>query len=413
MNLMDDECIKFWRGRLGSSWRSAYRTFERFYSEVLSKDDVLRNLSPTELVEWQLNVRGRNMYHIKSLAQQWINAQTLTVKSKGTFLSHISSFFLHNHAPLPPDPSFHFTSDVAPVDGKLDLEAFKRILLNCNKMYRAVFLMMFQAGMGEGELLRVNMHAWRSVLEALTKNIGVFKLVLPGRKKNRNRKSFYTLLSTKGDWAEAFKSYMQSSAYPLRECLFRNSQGKPLMRHNIRRYFTHRAVEAGVIKRFSPPCSKCKGETVRFRKGRIGYKCRECGNVDWASKYGRYKFTNVRYGVNPHEIRDLFRSRWHVSKADGDTAEFMMGHDIDPNKYKKFMDLEPWFTVQEYRKALKWLNVLSDEPDKISRLDVDAKLEAREAEVEALRREVADFRRLLQFLRDPEKMRRFEELLEE
>ena len=39
-------------------------------------------MSPSELVEWQTNARGRDAYRIRDLAQQWINGQSWRVSTK-------------------------------------------------------------------------------------------------------------------------------------------------------------------------------------------------------------------------------------------------------------------------------------------------------------------------------------------
>ena len=408
--MIEDEAVRHWLGRLKSSRRCASRTLRLFCDEVLSGESTFAGLSPSQLVEWQSMARGRDSYHIKRLAQEWIESLHLRVKTKQLRMSYINSFFMHNYAPLPSDPTFHFTSTMVPVEGKLDFDGFRKILLNSNKMYRAILLMMFQACMGVGELVYVNTHYPREILQYLTNNEGIFKLSLPGRKRSRNVTSFYTMLSTKSDWGEAMREYLKSvSALPT-TALITNQYGNPITGHNILGYFTAHAVKVGILKKFSPPCSSCRGETVRFRdykiKSKTGYKCKECGKVDWAN--GR-KWECIRYGVNPHEMRDLMKSRWHVSGADISVWEFMAQHEVDPNLYDKFMKLEPWYPLQEYKKALVWLNVLSSEPDKVSKSEIDSRIEERDAEVEVLRREVSRLsrevdsgREALELLSDPE-----------
>ena len=394
MELADDECVRVWLGRLGGSRDGAWRTFKRFYHEVLIGDADFARMAPFELVEWQANATGRDRYKILQLAQNWLNSKLLRINTKRTRLSYIRGFFLHNHAPMPEDRSFQFKSDLPRVDGRLDLEAFKAILYNCNKMYRAVYLMMAEGLMGEAELVYVSNNLWREVIDHLRKNTGIFKLVLPGRKRNRNVKNYYTLLCTKSDWADAYRNYMRSSSYRAFGALFRNQRGKPLTAGNIQYYFHCRAVEAGVVNQFTPSCGNCHGETVRVRKPhpsglhKIAYVCKECENVNWACEM-KNNSTHVRYGVSPHEIRDLMRSRWHVSGADPLVSEFMMGHEIDSNHYNKFMKYEPWYPIAEYRKALPWLNVLSEDPNKVDRSQIDSELESHKAEIEVLRREVA------------------------
>lgn len=404
--MSDDEAVKLWRSRLGGSWDGAWRAFKRFYDEVLVPEF---RLSPSGLVDWQVEAVGRDRYRILGLAQDWLNKQPLRYKTKRTRLSFIRSFFMHNRAELPRDGGFRFKGDTPPVEGKLSFEAFRSVLLNCNKMYRAVFLMMAQGLMGEGELLYVNTRLWRVVLENLTKKKGVFKLVIPGRKRNRNVKNFYTLLSAESDFADAFKEYLRSSPHRLSGALFRNTRGEPLTARNIQNYFHSRAVEAGVISQFTPLCSRCHGETVRVRRNhptgirKVGYHCQQCGGLDWACDLGtRKSLTSVRYGVNPHEIRDLMRSRWQVSGADPLVAEFMLLHEVDPNAYNKFTKYEQWYPLQEYRKALPWLNVSSCDPNKVDRTVMDEKFEGTHAELEVLRRELGRIRGKLALLDDPE-----------
>jgi len=409
--LEDDEAVKAWRDCLGPSWDKQFNCFKLFCVEVLAENPVFAKLSPSDLVDWQSNAKGRENYQILKLAQRWINTKNLRFSTKRSRLSYIRSFFLHNYAPLPPDRSFQFRGDKPPVVGKLSLDAFKRIIMNSNTMYRAVFLFMAQHFFGENEFNHVNLNCWREVLEHLTKGDGEFKIVLPGRKQKRNIQNYYVVSNTRADWAEAYKRYLRSSPHKVTGCLFRNERGKPLSAANINYYFHSRAVEAGVIKQHTPSCSKCRGETIRLRKGpkgRIAYQCGGCGLTEWASDC-TYDYGGVRYGVNPHEIRDLMRSRWQVSGADSVVCEFFMGHEVDPNFYNKFWKYEPWYPIQEYRKALRWLNILSEEPDKLSRTEVEEQLEASKTEVDVLSKEVAVMKRKMKVLDDP----RLLEILEE
>ena len=68
----------------------------------------------------------------------------------------------------------------------------------------------------------------------------------------------------------------------------------------------------------------------------------------------------VRCGFNCHEMRDLARSVWHQTGADRDVAEFMMGHTVDPLRYDKIYVLDPRWVQVEYRKALPYLNLLTE-----------------------------------------------------
>jgi len=51
------------------------------------------------------------------------------------------------------------------------------------------------------------------------------------------------------------------------------------------------------------------------------------------------------------------------------------------------------YGLEQYRKALPMLNILSEDPRKISRSEVHEQLEASEAKVDVLSKEVAELRR--------------------
>ena len=400
VSLEQDQCVKNWKSRIGPSWTGAFSHLKRFYDEVLMKHTAFKGMTFTEIVDWQSEATGREKpYLIKMLAQQWINEMPLRVGTKVAFLSHISSAFLHNHAELPVDRSFHFSSDKSPVEGKLPFNAFQRILHNCDSKHRSIYTLMAATFMGCGELVHVNTRYAEQIVKSVLKNSGFVKLSLPGRKQTRNKKNFYTLFSTKSDAGDALREYFKKSVSLPTDVLFRNAEGNPLTKKNIRRYFHNRAVEAGVIHEQTPKCPQCGGRTVRLRRQKIGvrkvsYFCRACNRNTKPSDLD-FDFRGVRYGVNPHEIRDLMRTRWESSGANPKVAEFLMGHtkQVDPNDYLNWMKYEQNYPVQQYQKALPWLNVLSEEPDKISRDEIGSRLDERDAEIDALRSELAEMKR--------------------
>jgi len=407
VSLEEDQCVKNWKSRIGPSFPIMFRHLKRFYADVLTKHHIFKDMTFEQIVNWHSKTTGReDPYLIKKLAQEYIDAMPdMRLSSKIAFLSHISSPFLHNHAPLPLDRSFHFDSRKVkpPVDGKLKVNSFKQILHTCNVQDRAMLTLMAATFMGCGEMVHVNTQYAKQIFEGVTRDVGWIKLVLPGRKQTRNKKNFYTLFNTRSDAGTALSQYFDQCAKPPTDVLFRNTpkkwglKGNPVTEKNIRRRFHKRSVDVGLIREVTPKCRSCGAPTLRKRKQKDGkrkvsYLCKECGKNTRASEVN-FDFRGVRYGVNPHEIRDLMRSRWQVSGADPLVAEFLMGHEVDKNAYVKFMDYEPNYVVQEYRKALPWLNVLSEEPDKISRDEIGSRLDERDAEIDALRSELAEMKR--------------------
>jgi hypothetical protein len=63
-----------------------------------------------------------------------------------------------------------------------------------------------------------------------------------------------------------------------------------------------------------------------------------------------------------HEIRDLARSTLEKAKKDDfntTSAEFWMGHTIDPLGYNKLWQVEPEYNLAQYNIAVRYLNILS------------------------------------------------------
>jgi len=206
--------------------------------------------------------------------------------------------------------------------------------------------------------------------------------------------------------------------------LFRTERDDPVSAGSLQSYFRRHAMKLGFINPKTPKCVECGGETVKMRRQkRINadkksdltyYVCLGCGLDRLANEYGvnQAEYTSIRYRMRTHEIRDLFRTEWHRGQTffgvDPDVGEFMMGHTIDELAYDKIMR-DKSYTLDQYRKAMPMLNILSEDPRKISRSEVNTQLEASEAKVELLGREVAELRRkvelsdeAMELISDPE-----------
>ena len=66
----------------------------------------------------------------------------------------------------------------------------------------------------------------------------------------------------------------------------------------------------------------------------------------------------------------MFRTRWEKSPAKAVSAEYLMGHAVDPLEYNKaFRD--PSYVVSEYMRAERWLNIISDDPEVVPRAELE------------------------------------------
>ena len=127
-------------------------------------------------------------------------------------------------------------------------------------------------------------------------------------------------------------------------------------------YFEH---ERGYPKEGEPAAYAKVGRPLT-RSGLLAnhlYKMRKLGYI---KKIGNG--TSDRYGYGLHELRDLARSvleKARGEKLDGKgeafnplSAEFWMGHSVDPLYYNKIWQLDPEYNLTQYRTAERYLNVV-------------------------------------------------------
>ena len=374
--------VQNWLGRLEPRTADLYRNIAyRYFTWV----EETKGLSPEELLDQQDKLTGRERYKQLALLQQWANSQKGRYKTKTVYYSAIRSFYEHNHVPLPRDVTFKMRGDLPPVEGELTAEDLQKIVLSSSVTFQAVFMVMFTSGMGEAEWEHFNTKGWPQIEPQLKKGKERLRVDFPGRKHSLNRRPFYTFIAKDG--VECLKRYLKQERGPVgkNETIVLNRNGKPVNGHDIHRYFHRHAVKVGVIKPRLPDCPKCGGDTRRVRryvegKYKVFMACEKCGDV-FEQTPQMFGSSGTRYGVNPHEMRDLWRSRWELSSAKTIVAEFAMGHDIDPNDYNKIMKLYPDWAEKHYALAEPYFNLLSEDPTKVS-VDTVAELKKRIIDLE-------------------------------
>ena len=312
-----DSVIKWGnRVQLQGSQYSCLDTFLTWYSERHGET------TPDQLIEIQLGLENGERYKLLDEIQLWVTSHKGRQGTKRVKYSQLRSFFSHNRAELPRDPGFRIISDVPSVVGSLTPEEIKRILLTSNKLYRAVFISMFQAGLDGEMFVYWNENGWNELREQLIKGSNPIKINLPGRKLNRNIKPYYSYITT--DAIKAIRDYLPDPLPLDRDFIFINQAGTGISKQTLRSYFRRHLKKLGMIKQY------------------------DTGN----------KQVQVRYGKNPHEMRDTFRTLWSMSPARYEVGEYFMGHTVDKLGYDK-SSLDSDFYRREYLKASRFLNLLS------------------------------------------------------
>ena len=341
----------------------AYKFFKWIHDNA---PEPYRGKSPEELLDMHEDAKGRKRYAQVDLLQTWLNSFPSRYTTKQTAKVAIYSFYLWNRVPLPRDVRFKINADKPQVNGSLKIEELRQLILSCNELYQAVYMIMWQSAMATEDFLYFNTHCWDQVKEQLDDDKRIIRVDLPGRKHNRMkpRGNFFTFFGK--DAIDKLKRYLifreqqtlnNDNALKLEEAIFINEKSQTLTKQSLYTYFKRHAMRLGIIK-------KKKRRSLR-----------------------------TRYRVHLHEMRDTFRTEWNLTNAKSFMAEFFMGHVIDFNNYNKVMQREEW-AKQQYKLAEPYLNILSEDPRTIKTRDINKVVEERVKErTKTLQDEIQELRK--------------------
>jgi polyhydroxyalkanoate synthesis regulator phasin len=319
MKVEKSPTVANWLGRLGEgSRRSRIYEFGYFMGWVAENGGKFAGMTPDELITYQKAATNSNQYDVLDMVQRYVQGFNGRLGTKKLKVGMIRSFFLHNRAPLPQDPSFNLRGDRPPVFGELKPEEIKAVVLSSRPMYQAIFLCMLEGAMDQESLLYWSTNGLAELREDLEKGSGVIKVKLPGRKSMRNERPFYTLIG--GDAKRALEKWMSERPRDGGDSIFIDQFGGPLAKSSVKLYWRNHMRRIGLI-----PTGKPMTE---------------------------------RFGKSLHELRDTFRTQWSLSGAAPHIGEYLMGHVVDDLGYDKSPNNEA-YVLSQYRKALPYLNVMS------------------------------------------------------
>ena len=284
--------------------------------------------TPDDLVEYQKNARSNGEeFEILDEVQRYINSlKDLRLSSLETYYAIIKSFFAHNRAELPRDRKFKPRSEIAPVRGLLAPEEIRDMVLSSKPRYRAVFLSMFQGGMGQEEWEYWNLNGWEATKRQLDDKVSPLKIDLPGRKMLKHKKPYYTFIGS--DAIDALRHYVEHVRPDRDDAIFFDQYGKPMTKTAVREYWRRQSYKMGLV---------ILNKTKDLRE-----------------------MARTRHGKGLHEMRDTFRTLWSKAGALPFVGEFIMGHDIDPLNYdKSSVDVD--FYRDAYVQAEDMLNLMSSD----------------------------------------------------
>jgi len=313
-----------WLGRLSPSSERVNLIYLRNFMEwVKENGGKFAGMNPDELVKYQKEAGNSERHDVLDLVQGYVLGigGKIRTSTKKRAYSTIKSFFMHNRADLPPDGIFKIRGEPKSV-GTLTIEDIKMLYTASNPTYQTIIICLFQSGLGLAEFEYWNLNGLEDLKKQLLNDSALIRIQLPKRFKTEREEPFSTRLGY--DAIQALRRYMELRPKVDEKAIFLSQYRTPIKKDDIRKYLSKRCVKLGLI--------------TPIKDGYSGH----------------------RYGKNPHEMRDVFRSQWERSPAKSSIAEFCMGHKIDPLEYNKAYK-DPAFVDSEYRKAEKFLNILSSQ----------------------------------------------------
>jgi hypothetical protein len=121
--MFESASVEKWLNRLApSTARVQANYFNKFMKWVKEYGGEFKDFTPDQLIEYQKKADNGSKYDMIDLAQRYMSQCKDRQGTKDARYSNIKSFFLHNRAELPKDPSFQIRSRKEKVRGTLKVD---------------------------------------------------------------------------------------------------------------------------------------------------------------------------------------------------------------------------------------------------------------------------------------------------
>jgi site-specific recombinase XerD len=322
------------RARSVASKKSAIADLKKWYLWLQENGGELAGLTPTELLEFPEKKKINKVLrrYVNDLVDAGLRENTII-----TYHSRVRGFFRDNDEAL---PESNCTKDLRTrVKKQKSVQVLTPILIRrsidpMKVTHKAAVMIVFQACLDKARFTEWNLTGWKSLNDQLDQGKDIIRIDFFGRKKN-NRK-YHTYFGK--DALDLLKIYLRTIRPKAREyavkkarkngtefveAIFYTQAGTPMTGNNVANNWTN-AV---------------KKQVPREKNGDV----------------------TTRYGTGLHNLRDVYSTT--LNMVDGLKPwilEFLMGHVVDANGYNTAYNDEAYM-VRGYRKALRYLNILSDE----------------------------------------------------
>lgn len=353
-----DPAVQKWFSNLSAGSVATYSEHFPPWMEWLRTQRGFQGITPSQLLDRQFKNKRKKPtkknqtpeFEIVDLLKKWIGILPDRYSTKVTKRATVESFFKRNRCQLPKDDTFTIHSDKEPTLDKLTFDHIKQIITAAHLRDKSHMLVRLHGVMDTSAVDYVNRNLGGHIVSEIQAGKDVICLDLPGRKRGKNVRRFYTFIGK--DAIDALREYFdkeREGGYPkLGEPIWLNKLGRPYAKSMYGDNYLKLLRMQGLIPQ---------------PNGRL----------------------DSRFGMHLHEWRDQIITHIHTNAKrhgfDMDVAKFLSGHTkgLDKNKYDKFMKDKP-YVEEQYRIAEPFLNVVS-EPNGIIRSKVE-ELDAKLADIE-------------------------------
>jgi hypothetical protein len=276
-----------------------------------------------EMVKFQDISEGRDRYKVVDCLLDYVKERGGTYYGMRSRYSAVRSYFLHKRCELPHVPTA-FTPTKDATVARMNFDVFHTLLNATFLRNRAIYLSLLQGLMDQKRFFEnFNVKGYELGQHIKEKGVEEAFRIDCLRERKANRKPFNTWITR--DALVAWKEYFdRERGYPKKgEAAALNEDGKPLAQSAFFACHFRLTQKLGYVK--------CNGRTAR-------------------------------HGYNLHEFRDLARSIVEKAKVENFntlSAEYWMGHTVDPLFYNKIWTMDADYNRSQYKIAEKYLNVLS------------------------------------------------------
>ena len=314
-------CLERWLEGLSGDTSAALCMVKQF--EVYAcREAGFKDLD--EMVEFQKQAQGDGRYKLVDLAISHAKSRGGTHNTIRDRYLRVRSFFLHNRAELPRVPVNLMPTRDGSI-GRWTVEVLRDVIKASKPRDQAIYLTLFQGLMDQKRFQDFNMQGYRLGDHIRSKGVDVPYRVdcLRGRKTNRR----------------SYNSWIGHDALVGWQLYFERGRDYPRKSESAALTFDEEPLSMNAFR---------WEHIERLRKMKIIEP--------------RSHDVGARYGYGLHELRDLSRSLLEKAKGERfntNSAEYWMGHVVDPLFYNKIWKLDSEYNLNQYRIAEKYLNILS------------------------------------------------------